>query len=324
MSTQVPTETCSQEVPVQNSKNVTRIIESSSVESCVPPEVSLQEVTVQDLQDVSNSLVSMSSQEVTVQSLQDETNSFANTHTYREIGSQEVTIRSDLCLPDVTSPTQGQFIPDRQMETNYNSSNASEQDLNKVRTSVTVSINLLTLPPNNEDMGNNASEDICLQEVIQNTEILQDVTNTEISVNPELPADKLEINSESLDITDHKETTSPVGETVSSLNKNHYDSDTISTGSADHVDNTDQCSENSDIAASSSESVLSVSKTRALRAKEHLSSIGLSDEFYDVNLSTYYPLVSQDDDLDFINFADIVNNSCCVSLDNLSAEGCQI
>ena len=110
--------------------------------------------------------------------------------------------------------------------------------------------------------------------------------------------------------------------TIASSNENHYDSDTISIGSAvpDIVDNIDQCSENSGIADSSSESVLSVSNARALRAKEHLSSIGLPDEFYNVNLSTYYPLVSQDDDLDFINFADIVNNSCSVSLDNLSAK----
>ena len=222
---QVPRETCSQEVPIQNSEDVTRITESSSVESREPFESSSQEVTVQDSQDVSISLVNTSSQEATAQSSQDETNSL-------------------------------------------------------------------------------------------------EVTNTETSATHEIPTDKLETNSESLVITGHKETISPVSETISSSNKNHFDSDTISIGSAvpDIVDNTDQCAENSEIADSSSESVLSVSNTRALRAKEHLSSIGLPDEFYNVNLSTYYPLVSQDDDLDFINFANIVNNSCSVSLDNLSAE----
>ena len=116
--------------------------------------------------------------------------------------------------------------------------------------------------------------------------------------------------------------TNPPDVTLAFSSENHYDSDTISIGSAapDIVDNIDQYSKQSDIADSSSESIVSVNNERALKAKEHLSSIGLTDEFYNVNLSTYYLLVSQDDDLDFINFADIVNNSCSVSLDNLSSE----
>ena len=287
---QVPRKICSQELPIQNSDDVTCINESSSVESREPLESSSQEVSVPDSQDVSISLVNTSSQESTAQSSQDETNPPASTPLNRETGSQEVTVRAVLCLSDVTSSTQCQSILDRQMETNYNTSNAIEPDLNKAAT--------------------------------QNTEILQEVTNTEIGATHALPTDKLEINSELLVITGQKETILPVGETVSPSNKNHYDSDTISYRSAvpDRVDNTDQCSENSNITDSSSERVLSVSNTRALRAKEYLSSIGLLDEIYNVNLSTYYPLVSQDDDLDFINFADIVNNSCSVSLDNLSTE----
>ena len=74
------------------------------------------------------------------------------------------------------------------------------------------------------------------------------------------------------------------------------------------------------VSSASSESVFTVTTSKALKAKERLSSISLSENVYHANLSTYYPLVSADDDLDFINFADIVNSNCSVSLDNLSMD----
>ena len=66
--------------------------------------------------------------------------------------------------------------------------------------------------------------------------------------------------------------------------------------------------------------MFTVTKSKALKAKERLSSIGLSEDVYHANLSMYHSLVSADDNLDFINFADIVNSNCSVSLDNLSMD----
>ena len=74
------------------------------------------------------------------------------------------------------------------------------------------------------------------------------------------------------------------------------------------------------VSPASSISVFTVTRSKAEKAKERLSAIGLSEDVYHANLSTYYPLVSADDDLDFINFTDIVNSNCSVSLDNLSVE----
>ena len=74
------------------------------------------------------------------------------------------------------------------------------------------------------------------------------------------------------------------------------------------------------VSLASSESVFTVTRSKAEKAKERLSSIGLSEDVYHANLRTYYPLVWTDDDLEFINFADIVNTNCSVSLDNLSVE----
>ena len=74
------------------------------------------------------------------------------------------------------------------------------------------------------------------------------------------------------------------------------------------------------VSPASSISVFTVTRSNAEKAKKWLTAIGLFEEMYHVNLSTYYPLVSVDDDLDFINFTDIVNSNCSVSLDNLSVD----
>ena len=162
----------------------------------------------------------------------------------------------------------------------------------------------------------------------------QEVTNSGNIATSVVPVGHTEADSNSQDITDQlsQEAIPPSSEPASSFDDKHHDSDTGSTDSAaidlDIMEpvqeplssNSNQDCKNDDLSTSSSDSVFIINKTRALKVKEHLNLIGLSDDVYNVNLSTYYPLVSQDDDLDFINFTDIVNNSCSVSLDNLSAE----
>ena len=74
------------------------------------------------------------------------------------------------------------------------------------------------------------------------------------------------------------------------------------------------------VSPASSISVFTVTRSNAEKAKKRLTAFGLSEEVYHANLSTYYPLVSVDDDLDFINFTGIVNSNCSVSLDNLSVD----
>ena len=74
------------------------------------------------------------------------------------------------------------------------------------------------------------------------------------------------------------------------------------------------------VSPASSISVFTVTRSNAEKAKKWLTAFGLSEEVYHANLSTYYLLVSVDDDLDFINFTDIVNSNCSVSLDNLSVD----
>ena len=88
----------------------------------------------------------------------------------------------------------------------------------------------------------------------------------------------------------------------------------------DTIENSPDKTRDGTESSASSESVFTVTTSNAKKAKERLSSIGLSEDVYHANVSTYYPLVSVDDDLDFINFADIVNSNCSVSLDNLSMD----
>ena len=67
-------------------------------------------------------------------------------------------------------------------------------------------------------------------------------------------------------------------------------------------------------------SVFTVTRSNAEKAKERLTAFGLSERVYHANLTTFYPLVTSSDDLDFINFIDIVNSNCSVLLNNFSAD----
>ena len=74
------------------------------------------------------------------------------------------------------------------------------------------------------------------------------------------------------------------------------------------------------VSPASSISVFTVTRSNAEKAKKWLIAFGLSEEVYHANLSTFYPLVSANDDLDFINFTDIVNSNCSVLLDKFSVD----
>ena len=58
--------------------------------------------------------------------------------------------------------------------------------------------------------------------------------------------------------------------------------------------------------------------------KELCKSLGLTESVYSSNSDVYYPVLTPDhEDIDYINFKDIINKSCSIELDNMSSEEIQ-
>ena len=70
---------------------------------------------------------------------------------------------------------------------------------------------------------------------------------------------------------------------------------------------------------------LDCSHSESEKIKELCRNLGLLDSVYSSNSDVYYPVLTPDhDDIDYINFKDIINKSWSIPLDNLSTEDIQL
>ena len=74
----------------------------------------------------------------------------------------------------------------------------------------------------------------------------------------------------------------------------------------------------------SSQGGLGTSSRRAEKIREQLYSQGFTEEIFNTNYGKYYPVMTpEQDDVDFVNFMDIIDKNCSVTLSNLSTEEIQ-
>ena len=217
--------------------------------------------------------------------------------------SQEVTSSESMC------EAISQDVVYYMSSTELNPPNSS-QDITPVQsTGEPVSQNVLPMPlDNSQDVtANQNTSEPALQDVT--TCISHDKTSS-ANIRPNIGHNTAQTTSDSNRETD--KSSQEITHLPQSIGDSALEMDTSENSPGKTHDGTES--------SASSESVITVTTSKALKAKERLSSIGLSEVVYHANVSMYYPLVSADDDLDFINFADIVNSNCSVSLDNLSMD----
>ena len=74
----------------------------------------------------------------------------------------------------------------------------------------------------------------------------------------------------------------------------------------------------------SSQGGLGISSRRAEKIREQLYLQGFTEEIFNTNYGKYYPVMTpEQDDVDFVNFMDIIDKNCSVTLSNLSTEEIQ-